>query len=81
MEIAHLAQELKQVVKDCPCVDISDIEESYMGLTDIKGVANTLLDVMEEKYYDGLNDEADFYLQKVNEVNEIMRKYIGAYAL
>jgi len=81
MDLIHLAQRLKAITKDVSEVQLEDLEESYMSLTDIKEVADVLLRLVEEKYYDGWNERAEFYLEKLNEVTELMKEYIAAYAL
>ena len=81
MDLHILAQQLKDTVRGVSCIDIEDLDESYMSFSDIKGVIDVLNTVAEEKYYDGWNEEAEVYVDLMLEVLAISKRYTQLFGL
>lgn len=81
MDIVYFAQLLKEIVKDVACLDLTDLDEAYMSLSDFEGVVTTLNEVIQENYYDGYADRVEYHADKLIEVIQLLKRFNNTYGL
>lgn len=81
MDIVYFAQLLKEIVKDVACIDLIDLDEAYMSLSDFKGIIETLNDRIQEAYYDGYPDEVEYHADKMIEVIQLLKRFNDTFGL
>jgi len=81
MDIVNFAQQLKEIVKDVACLDLTDLDESYMSLSDFHGVIEVMNERIQELYYDGYSGEVDYYVDKMIEVFQLLKRFNDTYGL